>query len=84
MKYDLEYYELTLRLNSATAEQICKVRWDWIEECNPSVVLDYGSGVGWFRAWRPSGIEVYSYDIADCPQTGIKLALYDVVCFGMS
>lgn len=81
MKYDLEYYENMLRLNSITAEQICKIRWDWISECAPRVVLDYGSGVGWFRAWRPRGVEVYSYDIANYPQTDIELVMYDVVCF---
>ena len=81
MKYNIEYYEKMLREYSATAEQISRLRWAWIKDINPKTVLDYGCGCGWFRAWRPSGIEVYSYDIADYPQTGIDLKMYDVVCF---
>jgi len=81
VRYDLEYYENMLRSYSKTAEQIAKMRWKWIEELDPYIVLDYGSGVGWFRAWRPKGIEVLSYDVANYPQTGVKLTIYDVVCF---
>jgi len=81
MKYDLNYYEKMLREYSKTGERIAKIRWDWIKECDPRTVLDYGSGVGWFRAWRPKGVEVYSYDIAEYPQTGIDLMMYNVVCF---
>jgi len=79
--YDIKYYENMLRNYSGTAEQISKIRWKWIEEVDPKVVLDYGSGVGWFRAWRPKGVEVYSYDIAEYPQTRVELIMYDVVCF---
>jgi len=81
MMYDINYYEKMLREYSGTAEHISKIRWDWISDDNPKSVLDYGSGIGWFRAWRPSGVEVYSYDIAKYPQTGIDLRVYDVVCF---
>ncbi len=81
MKYDIDYYENMLRQYSRTAEQISKIRWDWIKEIEPTRVLDYGSGCGWFRAWRPKGVEVDSYDIGDYPQTGIDLVIYDVVCF---
>jgi hypothetical protein len=81
MEYDLEYFEKMLRQNSATAEEICRLRWNWVDFVHPKTVLDYGSGVGWFRAYRPSGVEVYTYDIGNFPQTGIKLMMYDVVCF---
>ena len=81
MKYDLEYYENMLRQYSKTAEEISEIRWNWISDVDPEVVLDYGSGVGWFRAWRPRGVKVYSYDIASYPQTGVELLIYDVVCF---
>jgi len=81
VKYDIEYFERMLRLNSSTAEEISKIRWDWIEQVDPKIVLDYGSGVGWFRAWRPKGVEVFSYDIGEFPQTGIPLRIYDVACF---
>ena len=81
MLYGIDYYESMLRQYSDTAEYISKVRWDWIKETDPIRVLDYGSGCGWFRAWRPRGTEVDSYDIGDYPQTGVKLVMYDVVCF---
>jgi len=80
-KYNLEYYENMLRQYSATAEMISKKRWEWIAEFNPKTVLDYGSGVGWFRAWRPQGIIVDSFDIGQYPQTDISLIIYDVTCF---
>ena len=79
--YNLGYYERMLRLNSKSAEYICKVRWDFIKGTYPKTVLDYGSGVGWFRAYRPCGVECDTYDIAEYPQTGMLREDYDVVCF---
>jgi len=81
--YDLNYYENLLRIHSATAESICKRRWLFLSEHIQDLkkVLDYGSGVGWFRAWAPPGIAVWSYDIGLYPQTGIDLIGYDVTCF---
>lgn len=81
MKYDLDYYENLLRKYSETARVICQIRWDWIKGINPMTVLDYGCGVGWFRAYRPPGVEVDTYDIGPSPQTGVGLKLYDMVCF---
>ena len=81
MIYDLEYFEKMLRQNSKTALVINEIRWKWIAELKPKYVLDYGSGVGWFRAFRPNNIFVDTYDIADYPQTGIHLRVYDIVCF---
>ena len=81
MKYDIEYYEKMLREYSGTGEEIAKIRWNWISELEPDVVLDYGSGVGWFRAWRPKGVQVHTFDIGPYLQTGIELIIYDVVCF---
>lgn len=81
--YDIEYYENLLRIHSATAEEICKRRWHFLTmHIQPlNNVLDYGSGVGWFRAWRPPGVTVWSYDLGLYPQTGIDLVAYDVICF---
>ena len=81
MKYEIDYYEKMLRQYSETGEKIAQIRWRFISEINPRIVLDYGSGVGWFRAWRPPGIEVDSYDIGPVPQTDIRLIMYDVTCF---
>ena len=79
--YDIDYYEKMLREYSETAKEIARLRWEWIKETAPLTVLDYGAGVGWFRAHRPKGISVDSYDIGPYPQTGIKFKIYDVVCF---
>jgi hypothetical protein len=81
VKYDIEYYEKMLREYSENGERIARIRWDWISEITPKKVLDYGSGVGWFRAWRPPGVEVDSYDIGPVPQTKIRLVMYDLTCF---
>lgn len=81
MDYGIEYYENMLRRNSATAGMICKRRWEWVMQAAPKVVLDYGSGVGWFRAFRPPGVEVFSFDIGPAPKTGIPLRIFDVTCF---
>jgi hypothetical protein len=78
--YDLEYFENMLKKYSKTAERISKIRWQFIADINPVKVLDYGSGVGWFRAFRPGHVIVDSYDIATYPQTGIRNEEYDVVC----
>lgn len=87
--YDLNYYENLLRIHSATAEEISKKRWHFIEQgiylphrlTEGVKVLDYGSGVGWFRAFRPHWATVWSYDIGLYPQTGIDIVAYDVICF---
>jgi len=81
LKYDIDYYENMLRIYSKTAETISRIRWEWIGEVSPKKVLDYGSGVGWFRAFRPEGVYVDSMDIGPYPQKGISCEHYDVVCF---
>jgi len=81
MKYDIEYYEQLLRKYSKTAEEIVALRWEFIAEVRPKIILDYGSGVGWMRAYRPKDVIVDSYDIGPFPQTGILHEHYDVICF---
>jgi len=78
--YNLGYYEDMLKNYSETAKKICSIRWEFIAATNPKTVLDYGSGVGWFRAFRPKGLAVDSFDIAKFPQTGINHKRYDLVC----
>ena len=79
--YDSSYYYKMLRMYTKTAEHICKVRWDLVSSINPRSVLDYGSGVGFFKAFAPEGILVDTYDIMNVPQTGIRKDRYDVVTF---
>jgi hypothetical protein len=82
INYGLSFFETMLRQNSATAEDICKKRWNFIATAKAKRILDYGSGVGWFRAFRPDDdLIVDTYDIANYPQTGINEQEYDVVCF---
>ena len=82
MIYNLDYWEKMLRQNSATAEHICKIRWDFVREIEPKLVLDYGCGPGWFRAFRPSFVEeMDTYDIAPWPQTGIRHERYELITF---
>lgn len=81
MNYDLAYYENLLRIQAKTAEDICKIRWDFIKDIDASLILDYGSGIGWFKAFSPNGTNIDTFDIADYPQTGIRHKFYDLVCF---
>lgn len=77
--YDISYYDKMLKNYSATASEICRIRWDWIKEANARTVLDYGSGVGFFRAFRPQGVEVDNFDVMPVPQTGITRKSYDLL-----
>lgn len=81
--YDLSYFEKMLRQNSSSAEAINQRRWAWVTPVleRYSVVLDYGSGVGWFRAFSPSGYTIDTYDIGLFPQTGILHEHYDLITF---
>jgi len=89
MIYNIDYYELMLRLYAKSGEEIAKIRWKFINDLikYPCRILDYGSGVGFFRAWRPDidNMVVDSYDIGDYPQTGLPTipfnTHYDIVCF---
>lgn len=79
MEYDIEYQENLLRLHGKTAERICGLRWAWVEPVGAKTVLDYGSGPGFFRAYRPAGVEVDTFDIAPAMQTGIRRYQYDLI-----
>ena len=68
-----------IRQNSTSAETISRIRWDFVSKSKSSIVLDYGSGPGWFAAFAPKGIEVDTYDIAPWPQTGINHKYYDLI-----
>jgi len=68
-----------LRMYSSTAEQICKIRWDFVAQIKPQLVLDYGSGCGFFKAYAPSNITIDTFDIMPIPQSGINHQYYDLV-----
>ena len=81
MKYDINYYYQMLKMYSSTAEYICKIRWDFVKDISPKIVLDYGCGVGFFKAFAPKDIIVDTYDILPVPQTSILHNHYDLITF---
>ena len=84
IKYDEKYYFNLLKIHTHTAKQICDIRWNMVLSSDVGVilptVLDYGSGVGWFAAFKPSTqIVVDTFDIMPVPQSGIIHDHYDIV-----
>jgi hypothetical protein len=79
VKYDIEYFETMLRINSPTAKEINAIRWDWIKDVHAKTILDFGSGIGFFRAFRNNGAVVDTYDVGPYCQTGIRREHYDLV-----
>ena len=84
MKYNLDYYEKMLKINTPTAELINGKRWGWVKELNPKTVLDYGSGCNFLSLFAPPDVIVDSYDVGTIngcryPQTGLRREKYDLV-----
>lgn len=79
--YNINYYDNMLRNYSATAEFISRIRWDFVSCLRPKLVLDYGSGIGWFRAFAPKDVTCDTFDIMPVFQTGILHDIYDMVTF---
>ena len=77
--YDLSYYDGMLRNYSGSAEKICKIRWEWVAGCNVRTALDFGCGIGWFRAFAPSSVQVDTFDVMPVPQTGVTREAYDLL-----
>ena len=51
IKYDLNYYYHLLKLHSTHAEEINICRWTFVKDIDPKIVLDYGSGCGFFKSY---------------------------------
>lgn len=81
MRYDEDYYYNLLRMQTKHAQHISGVRWEFVRECEAKTVLDYGCGVGFFKAFAPPDVCVDTYDIGPYVMTGIKKLKYDLVCF---
>lgn len=79
--YNAEYYYNLLRMYTPTAKKISEIRWSFVEECNVKRVLDFGCGVGWFKAYAPPKIKVDTFDIGPYVFTGIREDEYDLICF---
>lgn len=91
MKYDVKYYHNMLYLYTHSAEEITKIRWDFLLDNFPFeshlhllddgfTVLDYGCGVGWFAAFKPYWAKIVdTYDIMPTPQSGITREKYTLL-----
>ena len=79
--YSIPYWDIMLKQNTNSAKFINAIRWHFVKDAKPKITLDYGCGVGWFRAFAPKEIEVDTYDIAKWPQTGINHEQYDLITF---
>jgi len=85
MIYDSSYYYNLLKIHTHTAKQISEIRWEFLLQTLPQmkhhpVILDMGSGVGWFYAFKPDMIKTMdTFDVMPVPQTGIRHDKYDIV-----
>lgn len=80
MEYNENYYYNLLKMQTKQAQYISEIRWKFVNDCNAHYVLDYGSGVGFFKAFAPPQIYVDTYDIGPYTMTGITRNVYDLIC----
>ena len=80
-QYNQEYFETISDTYRKTAKRINKIRWGFVKEVKPKIVLDYGAGANFLKKYAPKGIIVDTYDIGDFPEkyTGIRHKYYDLV-----
>lgn len=82
-QYNKEYWNLMKKLNIDTGKIINGVRWNFVKEFKPKVVLDYGAGLNLLKKYAPNGTIVDSFDIGNFPikYTGIRHKKYDLIFF---
>lgn len=85
-RYDKKYFYHFYYTHSPTAELISNIRWNFVSDIKPKIVLDYGSGCGFLSKYAPSNIIIDTYDIGrlngeSYPQTGIVHDKYDLIFF---
>lgn len=81
MEYSYDYYYNLVKIQSQTGKVVADLRWAFIlKHLSPDSVLDYGCGVGFFKAFAPEGIIVDTYDIMPVIQTGIRCNMYNLIC----
>ena len=81
IKYNKEYFRLISDTYKTTARIINQIRWDFVKEIKPKIVLDYGAGACFLSKYAPKGVVVDTYDIGDFPvkYTGIRHKSYDLI-----
>ncbi len=77
--YNQDYYEKMVKQNSGSAQDISKIRWDFVSELNPKTILDFGCGPSYFSSFKPDGVIVNTFDVMPVMQTGIRLKQYDLM-----
>ncbi len=82
-KYDNQFWKVMKELNIKTAKRINEVRWDFVKEIKPKIVLDYGAGLDLLRKYAPKEVTVDTFDIGSYPikYTGIRHKFYDLIFF---
>lgn len=80
MKYNEDYYYNLLKMQTEYARHISDIRWQFVRECGAKTVLDYGCGVGFFKAFAPPDVEVDTYDVGPYVMTGMNRKSYDLLC----
>lgn len=82
-QYNKEYWKTISKDYEKTAKILNKVRWDFVKEIKPKVVLDYGAGANFLTKFVPKGITIDSFDLGRFPMkyTGIRHNFYDLVFF---
>jgi len=80
-KYNKEYFKKISDAYEKTAKKLSKIRWDFVKEIKPKIVLDYGAGANFLTKFAPNGITVDSFDVGDYPvkYTGIRHKHYDLI-----
>ena len=80
-RYNKGYFKTISDNYIKTAKKINEIRWHFIKETKPKVVLDYGAGANFLTKFAPRGVTVDSFDIGNYPAkyTGIRHKHYDLV-----
>jgi len=82
-RYNKEYWKTISKDYEKTAKKLNKVRWNFVKELKPKIVLDYGAGANFLTKFSPKGVLVDSFDIGEFPikYTGIRHTSYDLIFF---
>ena len=80
-QYNKKYWDYMKKLNIRTGKVINEVRWSFVKQIEPKVVLDYGAGLNLLKEYAPENVIVDTFDIGSFPieYTGIKHRKYDLV-----
>ena len=80
-QYNKEYFGSISQSYKKTAKIISKIRWAFVGEVKPKLVLDYGAGANFLSKYAPKRVVIDSFDIGNysVKYTGIRHKFYDLV-----